>query len=42
MVWDVGCLIAGIICIIGPIGLIFWYFGAAREQVRRLNENNKK
>jgi len=40
MAWDVACYIAGAICIIGPIGLIFWYFGAAKQQVKRLHENN--
>lgn len=40
MVWDVMNWIMGIICIVGPICLIFWYFGAAKQQLKNLHEGN--
>lgn len=38
MGWDIGCYVFGAISIVGPILLIVWYLGAAKEQVRKLNE----
>jgi len=38
MIWDIGCYIAGVICVVGPLLLIVWYFDAAKKQVKRLHE----
>lgn len=41
MGWNVANYIAGAICVIGPLFLIVWYFRAAKEQVRKLQEKSK-
>lgn len=40
MGWDIACYIFGAICIIGPICIVFWYFSAAKEQLRKLHEKD--
>lgn len=38
MGWDIACYIAGAVSIIGPVGLVFWYYKAAKKQIRGLNK----
>jgi hypothetical protein len=38
MVWNTMCWIMGIISIVGPICLIFWYLQGAKAQLARLNK----
>ena len=40
MGWDIFNWIFGLICIIGPICLIFWYFSAAKKQLKNLHEGD--
>lgn len=40
--WDISCNILGFVAIIGPLFLVGWYFKAAKEKFRRLNERHKK
>ncbi|HQC82062.1 MAG TPA: hypothetical protein PLD22_01905 [Bacillota bacterium] len=40
-VWDIGCNIFGFIAMIGPLLLVGWYFKAAKEKFRKLNEQSK-
>ncbi len=39
MVWDALNLFFGIVCIIGPLALIVWYFKAAKVQLENLNKS---
>ena len=38
MAWNFFSIVFGVICVVGPLLLIVWYFRAMREQVRKLNE----
>jgi len=42
--WDLWSDVFGVICVVGPVLLIVWYFRAAKEQLKRLqdraNDNN--
>jgi len=43
--WDLWSDIFGVICIVGPILLVVWYFKAARAQLKNLQDradNNKE
>ncbi len=37
-VWDIGCIIASLVAIIGPMLLVGWYFKAAKEKIKKLHE----
>ncbi len=41
MGWTVFTWIFGVIAVIGPLLLIGWYLGAAREQVRRMKQTDE-
>lgn len=36
--WDFWCDVAGIIAIVGPILLIFWYAKAVKVKLKKLNQ----
>ena len=38
MGWNIGNYIAGAMCIIGPILLVVWYFRAAKERFKKMND----
>ena len=41
MGWTVGCWIAGIIAIVGPLCLIFWYVGAVKARLKEFHEKKE-
>ena len=38
MVWDILNWVFGITCIVGPLCLVGWYYGAAKKQVKDLGK----
>ncbi len=41
MGWNVTCYIMGVISIVGPICLIFWYVKGAKEQLANLKKTDE-
>lgn len=38
--WDLLCVIAGVIAIVGPIILVGWFFREAKRKIEKLENNS--
>ena len=38
--WDLLCIVAGVIAIVGPILLIGWFFQEAKKKIETLGNNS--
>jgi hypothetical protein len=39
MIWNIFCYIFGIVAIVGPICLVFWYSKAAKQRLSDMSKN---
>jgi hypothetical protein len=38
--WDLLCVVAGVVAIVGPIILVGWFFKEAKKKIEKLENNS--